>query len=153
MDMLSLSAAAVAVGIASALLPLINAEAALIGAAVASSVPMVVAAALALAVGQTLGKLVLFESARRGVSWRASRRDDQRVQREWQRRAVAVLHCRWRGGGIVLLSATVGLPPLAVTSVASGAAQSRRGDFVTCCLAGRSARFLAIGIPLALGAS
>lgn len=59
-------ALAVAVGVGSALLPLINAEAYVI-AAVARSPWAVVPIVVALSVGQTGGKVLLFAAARRGT--------------------------------------------------------------------------------------
>ncbi|WP_432537196.1 hypothetical protein [Kineococcus arenarius] len=47
----------------------------------------------------------------------------------------------------MLLSATTGVPPLAVTSIAAGLRRTPVPLFTVCCLAGRSARFLALGLP------
>ncbi len=53
-------------GTASALLPVVNAELYAVAAAGRSSWATVILVVLALAIGQTAGKLVLFEAARRG---------------------------------------------------------------------------------------
>ncbi|HKG49212.1 MAG TPA: hypothetical protein VKB14_02125 [Actinomycetales bacterium] len=45
---------------------------------------------------------------------------------------------------IVLLSATVRLPPLAVVSAAAGLARARRTDFLVCCLVERTARLVTV---------
>ncbi len=50
----------------------------------------------------------------------------------------------------MLLSGSVGLPPLAVVAVAAGATQMRVGDFLACCFAGRTVRFCVVLLPLAL---
>ena len=141
-----------ATGLASALLPVVNAEAyALVNAArpgPASVWPVVVA----LAVGQTAGKLVLFESARRGaVAWlsRLHRPGKQpRRAGRWTGRASTWLRSRWGGPAIVLSSAAVGLPPLAAVSLAAGAAGQRRVVFGVVCLVGRTARFAALTAPI-----
>ena len=53
------------------------------------------------------------------------------------------------GTGVVLLSATVGLPPLAVVSAMAGVARLRLTLFVAACLLGRLVRFGAIAWPVA----
>lgn len=164
---------ALALGTASALVPVVNAEVVAIGAAATSTVPLAVVVAVALAVGQTAGKLVIFSAARRGGTRRRRtravavpaihqptappRRTTQdrllsAVGRRWTtapRRALGLLDSRWRGCGVVLLSASVGLPPLALVSVGCGLARTRRSDFAAFCLAGRSIRFLSLTVPLA----
>jgi membrane protein YqaA with SNARE-associated domain len=92
---------------------------------------------LALAVGQTAGKLVLFESARRGSGRWAGKLADSR----WAGRATGPL--------VVLGSATLGLPPLAIVSLAAGAAGQRRWTFGVLCLVGRTARFVVLVLPIA----
>lgn len=51
---------------------------------------------------------------------------------------------------VVLLSGSVGLRPLALVSVAAGATRMRAKDFLACCLLGRTVRFSAVLLPLAL---
>lgn len=67
--------------------------------------------------------------------------------RSWLARAgdlcLAALSGR-AGWAVVLLSAAVGLPPLAAVSFIAGASSMRRGTFVVACLLGRSALFVAI---------
>jgi membrane protein YqaA with SNARE-associated domain len=53
------------------------------------------------------------------------------------------------GASVVLLSASVGLPPLAAVSVVAGTARLRLPLFVGACLAGRLARFALIAWPVA----
>jgi membrane protein YqaA with SNARE-associated domain len=53
------------------------------------------------------------------------------------------------GTSVVLLSATVGLPPLAAVSVLAGTARLRLPLFVAACLTGRLARFALIAWPVA----
>ncbi len=150
LTILGLLAGAVAVGVGSALIPLVNAEAIMSAAALTSPRPLVAFIALALAFGQTLGKLAIFEGARRGVLRRVK---VDKPRGRWTARAVALLQCRWRGGGAVLLSAATGFPPLLLMSAVAGGAgagrRARRLDFVSCCMVGRSLRFLVLGLTLA----
>jgi hypothetical protein len=151
---------AVGIGVASALIPVINAEAILVVTALNTTAAWAMAGALAMAVGQTGGKLIILEAARRGSRrWFTPRHTPEpgaagtattlSRRQVWQAKALELLGSRWRGGGVVLLSAVVGMPPLALVSVACGTAQMRRLDFCLCCLTGRCVRFLAIALPVA----
>ena len=150
LTILALLAGAVAVGVGSALIPVVNAEAIMSGAAMTSPRPLMMFIALALALGQTAGKLAIFEGARRGVLRRVQ---VDKPRGRWTSRVLTLLQCRWRGGGAVLVSAATGFPPLLLMSAVAGGAgagrRARRLDFVTCCLVGRSLRFLVLGLTLA----
>ncbi|MDO9379423.1 MAG: hypothetical protein Q7T56_11290 [Nocardioidaceae bacterium] len=159
LDWLGVVAAAVGTGVLSALVPIVNAEAAL--AVTASTTPAALAyvAAVCVGVGQTIGKIILFEAARRGREWRREkgpRRPREELPRwrqrigEWSDRCLAAMHGRWRSNGVVLLSASVGIPPLLAVAVLAGAARNRRLDFAICCLVGRVARFLVVVYPFVL---
>lgn len=141
---------ATGVGIASALVPLVNAEAAAGAAGLKMSVGLAIAVSIALAAGQTMGKIALFEAARKGAQVRAAKRNRDHTPKKampgWQQRLLKRLDGRWQSNGVVLLSAGVGLPPLAIVSIAAGAVQGRRLDFAICCLIGRTARFATLTI-------
>ncbi|MEU4335957.1 VTT domain-containing protein [Micromonospora lupini] len=142
-------------GLASALVPVVNAEAYAVVAGQRGG--HVVVAVLALALGQTAGKLLLFESARRGTG---------RLARKLRRRSgsgrTAARAARWTGPirrwlsrrrtalPTVLVSAAVGVPPLAVVSFAAGTAGLRHWEFAVACLLGRVIRFAALVLPAAL---
>lgn len=143
--------AAAGFGVASALVPVLNAEAYLAVSGVATPVTVLWVAA-ALAFGQTLGKVTLYEAARRG-SARVSQHGGARHRRArfgagLAARLTVLLRRPWLGGVTVLVSASVGIPPLAVVSVLAGGAGVRRVVFVCACLVGRTARFLALAVPL-----
>lgn len=151
--MSAVSAAAVGLffGFGSAIVPVLNAET---YAVIASTRGDLIAAAcivLALGVGQTGGKLLLFEAARRGSSQLSAlmRRDGHR-QGRWSAWAHRLLGERRTGVPLVLLSSTIGLPPLAVVALAAGGSPLRRIEFGAACLVGRSARFAALAIPAAM---
>ena len=161
-------------GLLSALVPLVNAEVYAVAVGVTVSPLVAVLSALALAAGQTGGKWAWYVSGRKGVEMRRSLRrrtaDDQepagrlavltrrrrRPAEDGQERAgrlaalTARLHDRRSSAGIVLLSSSVGLPPLALVAVAAGATRMRLRDFLLCCFAGRTVRFGAFLLPLAL---
>lgn len=134
---------ALAMGVGSALLPFLNAEAYAVVAAVAAPTMGVV---VALAVGQTIGKVVLFESARRGAA-RWTPKDPSTRRSRWLARVAPWLQSPRTGPPVVLASAALGLPPLAIVSVAAGASGQRRLVFASLVLVGRLARFAAIVVP------
>ncbi|WP_405425813.1 VTT domain-containing protein [Micromonospora sp. NBC_00617] len=155
--MSSLAEAVVALGygLASALVPVVNAEAYVVVAGHRGG-PVVVAV-LALALGQTAGKLLLFESARRGTGRLA-----RRLGRHSGSGRTAARAARWTGPirrwlsrrrtavPTVLVSAAVGVPPLAVVSVAAGTVGLRRWEFAVACLVGRVIRFALLVLPATL---
>jgi membrane protein YqaA with SNARE-associated domain len=140
---------AAAAGVVSALLPIVSAEAyALLAAARTHGVEAVVVV-LALAAGQTIGKLVLFGAARRGsgrLHTRLCRRGEGRAAR-WHDRVCGLMTRRRTGLPTVLASAAVGLPPLALVSLVAGASAQRRWEFGALCLLGRTARFAVLTVP------
>jgi membrane protein YqaA with SNARE-associated domain len=136
--------AALTYGVGSAFVPLLNAE---VYVAASShdrpSVAILVVGAVAL--GQTAGKVTLFEAARHGSERFARKRATPR----WATRLGAALSRRRTGAPLVLTSATLGLPPLAAVSLAAGASGQRRWEFALLCLFGRTARFGVVALSLA----
>ena len=150
---------AVVTGTGSALLPVVNAEVYAVGAAGRSQPGLAMALVVCLALGQTLGKLVLFETARRGggrVGRWVARRETKRGERRPGRssgRIKEALRSRRTGDPLVLLSAGFGLPPLAAVTLAAGASGQRRWEFAALCLVGRTARFAVLALPTAFALS
>lgn len=134
---------AAATGVASAWVPLINAEAALAAAGLGTPAATALGVSLALAGGQTAGKLAMFQAARRGAA-RKRRGQHRKPAPQWQLRLLAKMRGQRRTDGVVLLSASVGLPPLALVSVVAGGLQGSAKHFTCCCLAGRTARFVVL---------
>ncbi len=151
--------ASIGSGIASAIIPIVNAEAIMIAAAIASPAAVAVSIAIGLAIGQTIGKVAMYEGARKGVE-RHRLRHDPKPRKEmgpWRQRIsalndrmIAMMQGRWSSNAILFASASVGLPPLFATTLVAGAAKTRRLDFITCCLTGRTARFLVMAAPFVL---
>ncbi|MCM0622804.1 hypothetical protein [Nocardioides bruguierae] len=139
----------VAVGTGSALLPVVNAEAyALVFTA--NQPWMLAPVIVALAIGQTAGKLLLFEGARRGSArLGAGSKVAALAESRWASRIRGALVRRRTAMPLMLASASLGLPPLALVSVAAGASGQRRRTFAGLCLVGRIARFAAIAVPVA----
>lgn len=163
-------------GTASGLVPVVNAEA-LLTAATAGSPHLWLGLAASLTVGQCFAKVLIYLTAREGpqrlrshgrvgrladrLYARARARSSTRSRPRragpaakalvWLRaeRLVALLAQPRAGTGVVLLSASVGLPPLAAVSVVAGAARLRLPLFIAGCLVGRLARFALIAWPVA----
>lgn len=138
-------ATALGVGVGSALVPVLNAEAYVVVAVLATPwllAPIVVA----LAVGQTAGKLILYEGARRG-SARFRKEPAEVSRRRWVSRGVTALQDRRTAIPVVLAAASIGIPPLALVSVAAGVAHQPRVLFALTCLVGRGIRFAVIAVP------
>ena len=145
-------------GVLSAVVPVINAEAYVIGSqvsAVAGPVPI----AVGVGIGQMFGKLILFLSVRQGKELRFIRHRREEARREPVSKARArfrqgitrllelVGQKRW-GLPIVLLAAVVGLPPLYAVALLAGATAMRGLWFALLVLVGRVSRFvlLALGV-------
>lgn len=139
-------------GVGSALFPLVNAEAyVLLVAARHPTHVLLTLVVVGVAVGQTAGKAVLFEGGRRArlPAWVGRRKEHADPHPRWARLGDLLQRPR-TGVPLLLSSASVGLPPLAVVSVLAGAAGQRRRTFVSLCLVGRLVRFALIAIPLTL---
>jgi membrane protein YqaA with SNARE-associated domain len=179
---LEVVALAFGVGVVSALVPVVNAEVFLLAATASLSPTLGWGAVVGLAVGQVVGKLVLFVASRRGRevvvhhrekvatdpeaglrhrsrwSWlpgrslwaRLSGRPFWKRVRDWGDRGLGLLDQRLPAAGVLLASASIGIPPLAVTTVAAGARHTPVGLFVACALVGRLARFAVLAAPVVL---
>ncbi|MFD2077690.1 membrane protein YqaA, SNARE-associated domain [Actinopolymorpha cephalotaxi] len=139
--------------IASALIPLINAEA-YVGAVAATftgqSIWLVAAAA---AGGQMVGKVAYFMIGRNSLRWSWVRKKTespkwQQTFLTWQRR---IGGRPWLAGVLLLVSAALGFPPFAVVSVVAGQLRVPITLFVVVGFVGRLLRFASLlGIIKAL---
>lgn len=140
-------------GLGSAVIPLLNAEAYAVASA-AGTPALVVPIVLALTIGQTAGKVVLFEAARRGSTrLQSSPKVQAMSSNRWAERTQEALQAPRTALPLVFASAGLGLPPLALVRVAAGAAGQSRKGFVVMCLLGRGIRFSALATPVVLAAT
>ena len=153
---LGIAGASAGFGFVSALLPGLPAEAyvATMSATSPGWGPLVV---VCVAVGQAAGKLLLFVAARKGLSLGRAKLGNRRPEPRntlhsrviaWGDRALTLLDRPWPAAGVILVSASAGVPPLAVTSVIAGLRRTPPVVFVLCCLIGRLARFTVIAVPV-----
>jgi membrane protein YqaA with SNARE-associated domain len=131
----------------SAVFPLANAEAYL-GALAAtdhggSTVWLLAATASA---GQTVGKVAFYSLGRSSLNWAWVRKKTETVK--WQARLAKwqeTIHGkRWAATALLLASAFLGIPPLAVVSVIAGQLKSPLPLFVVAVFVGRTMRFAAL---------
>ena len=156
----------------SAWVPLVNAEAYVLGLAATVSPVLGWSSVAGITVGQTAGKQLMFVAARRGreSGWRWRRRRPRgggpdgpprpgreprrppgpmrRRLADWGERGLLLLDRPWPAGGVVLAAASVGVPPLAVVSVAAGIRSTSALLVAGCTLAGRAARFAVLAAPV-----
>jgi membrane protein YqaA with SNARE-associated domain len=145
-------------GVISAVVPLVNAEAYVIGSqvsAVAGPVPI----AVGVGIGQVFGKLLLFLGVRRGKEFgfvrhrreRARTRPAGPVRVKFRAFAAKLLDLvgqeRW-GLPIVLLAAIIGIPPLYAVALLAGATTMRTLSFALVVLVGRVTRFVLLATGL-----
>ena len=179
LTLLGVLAGAIGTGFVSALFPPVNAEAVLAVAVSVTTTGRGMVWVLGLAVGQTIGKVVVYEAARAGRQLHTWRRAKQAADKalagqpttdasplepasdsgthRWRRfrawlarvnqRLLALMDGRWRTNAVMLLSSSVGLPPLFLTTVLAGLIKQRRLDFIVCVLVGRLAHFAVIAAP------
>lgn len=134
------------VGVASALVPLVNIEAYLGVRGAVASVQGLWGLALVAAVGQMLGKVVWYYLGANALSWSWVRRRAEQPKNAarletWRKRTQErpVL-----AGSLVFLSAFSGFPPFAVLSVLAGQLRMSLVLFVVLGLVGRWLRFAAV---------
>ncbi len=150
-------------GLVSAFIPLLNAEAFVVAAAAggASAAWWGVAG---VSLGQTIGKVAIFVMVRKGVHRKFLRERARRPARpptsawrlklrDWSARLLLQLDRPLVGGLVVLVSASAGVPPLAVVAVVAGLRRTPVAVFTVAVLVGRAARFAAIAWPVAAIAS
>ena len=155
-------ALAVGFGIGSAVVPVMNAEAYVLGVGVSGALDPVVAA-VGVSIGQTLGKVAMFLAVRYRPGYAARRSKEPRpvnldtrwgrfVQwnREVSKRLLDAMSDRRWGVPVTLLSASVGIPPLYGVALIGGASRMGTLTFALTVLTGRAARFilLAAGVSL-----
>jgi len=174
---IGLIALGLVVGAVSAVTPFLPVEAYVIGLAVTHSPTVAVAGAVAAAIGQTVGKVALFSTARGAASSRWLQRLRDRGAKEaaeitaaeqagveppggpvkralrpvgrWLKRVnalgIRLLSGRW-GPGVVLLSGSVGIPPLLAIAFYAGTSKMSLRAFIVTCLLGRTIRFVVLAL-------
>ncbi|HJR37523.1 MAG TPA: VTT domain-containing protein [Nocardioidaceae bacterium] len=138
--------ALLAIGFASALIPLINIEAYLGLRAAVADIDQVWLLGFVAAAGQMLGKVIWYYIGASSLEWGWIKRRIERPKA--QQRLV-----QWRtrtderpvfAGGLVFVSALTGLPPFAILAVLAGQLRMNLTLFLVLGLVGRWLRFVAV---------
>lgn len=150
-------AAAFAFGIASAMVPVLNAEAYVALNVAVLGTPVVVGLVVAFSAGTAIGKVVLFQGARAGRRVVvAKRRPSDKPVARWRARLdqvtawlLSFLDRPYKGPPTVLLSAAVGLPPLLAVALIAGVSKQNVWLFAAAVFVGRAARFAVLALTVA----
>jgi membrane protein YqaA with SNARE-associated domain len=131
--------------------PLLNAEIYLLAVATQMSHSQAWPLAIAAGAGQTLGKILWYVGSARSMEtpWMRRRLESGKTRASfetWQQR----IHGRpWASVGVMLLSSTVGFPPLLVMGAVAGAMRMRMWIFASTIMVGRTVQSYAILAGLA----
>ncbi|MEO7268645.1 MAG: VTT domain-containing protein [Knoellia sp.] len=135
----------VGLGVASAIVPVINIEALIVVAAAQDRAPtwLLVTAAT---IGQMAGKLLWYYGGRElerfpFVARRMRKPKASATMEKWRARTEGR---PWFMAGLLLVSAAAGLPPYAILAVVAGALRVRLSVFLITGLIGRALRFWAV---------
>jgi membrane protein YqaA with SNARE-associated domain len=155
-------ALAVGFGIGSAVIPVMNAEAYVLGVGVSGALDPVVAA-VGVSVGQTLGKVVMFLAVRYRPAYAAKKGKESKPvdlstrrgrfiqwNRDISKRLLDALSDRRWGVPVTLLSSAVGIPPLYGVALIAGASRMGVVTFTLSVLTGRLARFITLALGIGL---
>lgn len=144
-----------AFSIASALLPFLPIEVYILGAGAAEpGVPAAISLGIAAGAGATIGKIIWYEAARRGI-------DSAWAQKKLAKPKVKASYEKWLGrmqgrpvyaAAIMFLAASVGIPPLLAMAAVGGLLKMPMWTFIPTVFVGRTIRFtlLFLGVDFAL---
>ena len=136
---------------AASVFPLLNAELYLAAAATQMSNGQAWPLAIAAGAGQTLGKIIWYVGSARTMElpWMRRRFASGKFRRSfdtWQQR---MRGRPWAAAGVMLVSSTVGFPPLLVTGAVAGAMRMRMWMFISTIMVGRTVQSYVILAGLA----
>lgn len=144
-----------AVSIASALLPFLPMEVYIVGAAATSpSVPAAIGLGIAAGAGATVGKIIWYEAARRGIDskWAQKKLANPKVKAGYEKWIERMRGRPFYAAAIMFVAASVGLPPLLVMAAVGGLLKMPMWVFVPTVFVGRTIRFsfLFLGVDFAI---
>ena len=143
------------IGFVTSLLPFLPIEVYILGAGTAGGgTAAAVSLGLAAGVGATVGKIVWYEIARRGTesAWAQKRLSKPGTKASYEKWVDRTHGRPWYAGGVMLVAAFLGVPPLLVMALVGGFLRMPMWVFVPTILIGRTARFalLFLGVDFAL---
>jgi membrane protein YqaA with SNARE-associated domain len=135
-----------AMGVLSAVVPLINMEAYIAGIAALLGDINIWLVALVAGIGQAIGKIPWYEVSRRSMDWPYIRKKME--QPDWRRRYDKVKATTdnrpWIGIALLFASSLIAVPPLAITAVLAGQLEFNRFAFHATIIVGRTLQFAAL---------
>lgn len=142
------------VSIGSALFPLINIELYLAGVGVVGG-GGAVGLGIVAGAGQSVGKIVWYEVARRGLKtgWAQRKMSGPKVSATYERWVGRMEGRPWYAAAIMFVSALAGFPPLLAMAIVAGALKMPMWIFLPTIFIGRSLRFwlVIIGAQFVVG--
>lgn len=143
-----------AFSVVSALLPFLPIEAYIIGiSATGPSVAESLWLGVAAGAGATVGKLVWYEAARRGIdsTWAQRKLAKPKVRAGYERWVERTHGRPWYAAGVMFVAASAGVPPLLVMAAVGGILRMSLWVFIPTVFLGRSIRFalLFLGVDFA----
>jgi membrane protein YqaA with SNARE-associated domain len=144
-----------AVSVASALLPFLPMEAYILGAGAASAgVPKAISLGVAAGAGATVGKIIWYEAARRGIDskWAQKKLANPKVKAGYEKWVARMQGRPAYSASIMFVAASVGIPPLLVMAAVGGLMRMPMWVFVPTVFIGRTVRFTALflGVDFAI---
>ncbi|RHW24595.1 hypothetical protein D0Z08_24065 [Nocardioides immobilis] len=144
-----------AVSIASALLPFLPMEVYILGAAATEpGVPAAITLGIAAGAGATIGKIIWYEAARRGIDskWAQKKLAAPKVKAGYEKWVARMQGRPVYAASIMFLAASVGLPPLLVMAAVGGLLKMPMWVFIPTVFLGRTVRFtlLFLGVDFAI---
>lgn len=130
------------VSVASALFPLINIELYLAGVG-AVGTEEAVGLGLVAGAGQSAGKIVWYEIAKRSIEteWAKRKLSSPKVHASYDRWVRQMQGRPWYGGALLFVAALAGIPPLLVMAAVAGALKMPYWVFLPTIFVGRALRF------------
>lgn len=144
-----------AVSIASALLPFLPMEVYIVGAAATRpTVSAAIGLGVAAGAGATVGKIIWYEAARRGIesAWAQKKLSAPKVRDGYEKWVARMQGRPVYAASVMFVAASVGLPPLLVMAAVGGLLKMPMWVFVPTVFLGRTIRFslLFLGVDFAI---
>ncbi len=141
--------------IVSALLPFLPMEAYILGAgAAAPGVPTAISLGIAAGGGATIGKIIWYEVARRGIDskWAQKKLDKPKIKAGYEKWVARMRGRPVYSASIMFIAASVGIPPLLVMAAVGGLLKMPLWVFIPTVFVGRTVRFtlLFLGVDFAI---
>lgn len=143
------------ISIVSALVPFLPIEFYILGAGAARpGVPAAIWLGIAAGAGATVGKIIWYEVARRGISsrWAQRKLSEPKVKAGYEKWVGRMQGRPWYGVAVMFIAASVGIPPLLVMAAVAGMLRMPMWAFVPTVFVGRTIRFtlLFLGVDFAV---